>query len=46
LSHPILVAAELRNLVELSQLTDLDVTWIAADQPTPRGDWVAIIPLL
>jgi glyoxylate reductase len=46
LTHPVLIAAELKNLLELSQLTGLDVTWIAADQPSPRGDWVAIVPLL
>src|SRR5882762_4037478 len=34
------------NLVELAQLTDLDVTWLAANGPTPKGDWVAIVPLL
>ena len=28
------------------QLTDLDITWLAADQPTPKGEWVAIVPLL
>ena len=41
-----LVAAELKNLLEPSQLTDLDITWLGADQPTPRGEWVAIVPLL
>ena len=41
-----LIAAELKNLLEPSQLTDLDITWRAADQPTPKGDWVAIVPLL
>jgi len=46
LAHPVLVAAELKNLLEPSQLTDLDITWLAADQPTPKGDWVAIVPLL
>ena len=46
MTHPVLIAAELKSLVELSQLTGLDVTWIAADQPTPKGDWVAIVPLL
>jgi len=46
LSHRVLVAAELENLLERSQLTDLDVTWLSADQPTPKGDWVAIVPLL
>src|SRR6266849_1297853 len=46
LSHRVLIAAELKNLLEPSQLADLDVTWLAADQPTPKGDWVAIVPLL
>lgn len=42
----VLVAAELKNLLGPDQLAGLDVTWLAADQPTPRGDWVAIVPLL
>jgi glyoxylate reductase len=46
LTHRVLVAAELKNLLEPSQLTDLDITWIAADQPTPKGDWEAVVPLL
>ena len=46
LTHPVLVAAELKNLLEPTQLVDLDITWLAADQPTPKGDWVAIVPLL
>jgi len=46
LTHRVLIAAELRSLLEPSQLTDLDITWISADQPTPKGDWVAIVPLL
>lgn len=41
-----LIAAELKNLLESSQLTDLDVTWLSSDQPTPKGDWEAIVPLL
>lgn len=44
--HRVIVAAELKNLLEPSQLTDLEVTWISAEQPTPKGDWVAIVPLL
>ena len=46
MSHRVLVAAELENLLGRSQLTDLDITWLSADQPTPKGDWVAIVPLL
>lgn len=34
------------NLLEPTQLTGLDITWLSADQPTPKGDWVAIAPLL
>jgi glyoxylate reductase len=46
LTHRVLVAGELKNLLEPAQLADLDITWVAADQPTPTGDWVAIVPLL
>jgi len=46
LAHRVLVAAELQNLLEPSQLTGLDVTWISTAEPTPKGDWVAIVPLL
>jgi glyoxylate reductase len=42
----VLVAAELKRLLEPSQLIDLDITWLAAGDPTPKGDWVAIVPLL
>jgi glyoxylate reductase len=46
-AHPVLVAAEIRNLLEPSQLAGLEVAWIATDEPTPTGgDWVAIVPLL
>ena len=46
MTHRVLIATELKNLLEPSQLADLDITWLAADQPTPKGDWVAIVPLL
>jgi len=46
MSHRVLVAAELKSLLDPSQLNDLDVTWLAAGDPTPKGDWVAIVPLL
>lgn len=42
----VLIAAELRNLLEPSQLTGLEVTWLAASEPTPKGDFVALVPLL
>jgi len=45
-THRVLVAAELKNLLEPAQLVDLDITWIAGAEPTPKGDWVAIVPLL
>ncbi len=44
--HRVLIAAELQNLLEPSQLVDLDITWLAAGDPTPTGDWEAIVPLL
>ena len=44
--HPVLIAAELKDLLEPEQLAGLDITWISIDQPTPRGDYVAIVPLL
>ena len=42
----VLIAAELKNLLEPAQLEGLDVTWISAAEPTPGGDWVALVPLL
>src|SRR5213595_3344991 len=44
--HRVLIAAELQRLLEADQLAVLDVTWLPADQPTPSGDYVAIVPLL
>jgi len=46
LSHRVLAAAEIRNLLEPSALAGLDVTWIASSERTPKGDWVAVVPLL
>ncbi len=46
MSHRVLIAAELKGLLEPAQLDGLDITWISTDQPTPRGDYVAIVPLL
>jgi glyoxylate reductase len=44
--HAVLIAAELRELLAPADLEGLDVTWMAAGEPTPRGDFVAIVPLL
>ncbi len=46
MTQRVLIAAELRNLLEPSQLAGLEVTWLAAGEPTPKGDFVAIVPLL
>ena len=46
MSHRVLIALELRNLLDPVELKDLDVTWIANSDPTPKGDFVAIVPLL
>ena len=44
--HPVLIAAELERLLDPTELTGLDITWISSTEPTPKGDWVAIVPLL
>jgi glyoxylate reductase len=44
--QPVLIAAELQPLLELGQLAGLDITWLPSGQPTPKGDYVAIVPLL
>jgi len=44
--HPVLIAAELQRLLDPEQLVGLDVTWLPADQPTPAGAYVALVPLL
>lgn len=44
--QPVLIAAELKNLLEPAQLEGLDVTWLAAAESTPQGDFVALVPLL
>lgn len=44
--HRVLVAAELKNLLDPALLSGLDVTWLVSTEPTPKGDWVAIVPLL
>jgi glyoxylate reductase len=46
MTFPVLIASELRNLIDPAQLENLDVTWLGAEQPTPKGGYVAIVPLL
>src|SRR5437867_11015244 len=45
-AHPVLIAAELQPLLEPADLVGLPVTWLAADQPTPAGPYVASVPPL
>ena len=42
----VLIAAELRELLTAADLEGLDVTWMVAGEPTPQGEFVAIVPLL
>ncbi len=42
----VLIAAELKGLLDPAELQGLDVTWISSDQPTPKGDFAALVPLL
>jgi len=46
LTHRVLIADEIKNLIEPAQLADLDITWLPVSEPTPKGDWVALVPLL
>ena len=46
MGHPVLIAAELQPLLEPAQLAGLDITWLTSGQPTPKGDYLAIVPLL
>lgn len=43
---PVVIAAELKELLDASLLNGLDVTWVQADEPTPAGEFVAVVPLL
>jgi glyoxylate reductase len=43
---PVLVAAEVRSLLAPADLSDLEVTWLAAGDATPAGSWLGLAPLL
>ena len=45
-SHPVLIAAELQPFLEPDQMVGLEITWLASAEPTPKGDFVALVPLL
>ena len=45
-SHRVLVAGEVRTLLTPDDLSGLDVTWLAGSDPTPRGSWLGLAPLL
>jgi len=42
----VLIAAELKNLLPEDPIPGHRMVWIEAQEPTPSGDYVAIIPLL
>lgn len=42
----VLIAAELRPLLPAEPLPGYEVVWIPTGDPTPRGDFVAMVPLL
>jgi glyoxylate reductase len=42
----VLMAAELRDLLPKDPLPGHDVVWIRAEEPTPTGDYVAVVSLL
>lgn len=46
MGHPVLIAAELQPFLEPDQLVGLDVTWLPSGEPTPKGEFVALVPLL
>jgi glyoxylate reductase len=43
---PVLIASELRELLDPDPLPGFAVEWIGAADPTPAGRYVAIVPLL
>lgn len=42
----VLVAAELRDLLPEDPLPGYRVVWVSSSEPTPKGDFVAMVPLL
>jgi glyoxylate reductase len=46
MSHDIVIADELRELLGEQPLRGHDVHWLTAEEPTPSGNYAAVIPLL
>lgn len=46
MSSELLIAQELRELLGDDPLPGCEVRWISTDQPTPAGDFQAVVPLL
>jgi len=46
MTTPVLIAAELRELLPADPLPAATVTWIRTDEATPAGPFEAIVPLL
>ena len=42
----VLIAAELRELLNDVPIPGCDVTWLPSEEPTPSGEFVAVVPLL
>ncbi len=42
----VLIAAELKDLLDPDPIPGAEIEWIPADAPTPGGDYFAIVPLL
>lgn len=42
----ILIAAELKDLLDTDPVPGHDVEWLPAEAPTPSGDYAAMVPLL
>ncbi|GIW51187.1 MAG: D-glycerate dehydrogenase [Gemmatimonadales bacterium] len=46
MTSDILLAAELKDLVGEDPVPGYRIRWIASQEPTPRGDYAALVPLL
>ena len=42
----VLIAAELRELLNDDPIPGCDIAWLRSEEPTPSGEFVAVVPLL